>query len=1241
MPFRTTVLQATLVLALTSCKSKPTDSTTSAEGTVTVARVESGTPERPGAEHCEHKGQACMPLAPSQKIAARGWVRTLAGGKVSLDFGHGRRVDLDSLSQLELDRHIARLERGQFSVDSTPLISKDPSPPLLFSVSGRDFQADPQRPTTTSLRVDGGETLLTVRRGQLHAPGLPEPPQSGQSLRLTQARAFRIANDGGELPDLLPVAPRTAELGTWLSPGTDGAARGLGTMSARLPNTEEKRDGVRLLKHHVKVRIIDGYAYTQIEEEFENTTPHVLEGQYRFAVPADASLSRLGLWVDDRLMEGEMLERKRARAIYTSIVDRPIPRDPALLEWENGGTMSLKVFPILPHKTRRVLLAYHQTLSAEGGLLRYVLPLSLGPDRRTPIEEFSIEVTAQDRHAGLGSPLVRAYDTKVESRGEQQLVSYAARAFIPHADFEVTIPRTEHDAAQLSAHVTEWGAVDALLSQLVPSSPSSRPQVPAIARTSPPVATAGYFGLRLRVDLPSDNPRPGFSAVERAIVIDTSHSQSKETIAAQAELAFGMLLEMDPDEPFVLLSCDSACESWVSTRARAPAANESTGDLPARLVGARDFLRNLKPGGASDIAGALAAAAVHLERLGSTNRTRQVIYMGDGRASAGELSALAIKQRVSSLLARAQVELRLVAVGHAIDHDLLRGIAIELGATLDSLQSGVSLEQRVWEISSALRRPILLQPRLELPRGLIAVESQALPALRLGQELLVVGELLDLQGGAVVLTGTLAGRPYRLEKSVRFSASERTQNPMIPSLWARNRISLLQSLEPTDDVRAQIVDLSTRYRTMSRYTSFLVLENDAMYQDFGITRPEREKMVDEVTSFIDQRAPEFDQPTAQAKDELPFEPQQRHAAPAAERAAKKPSAAPASPPASSPAPKRSRSEGGPLDLEVGRMAASGSSVAAPKGRSDDAPFAPEPLGEASKSPPPRGGLHLRRVQKFHVQTRVADDAWRTWSDEHLAAVEQSWRADPESRARNEAWIRALLQNGRFAQALSAAEHFFSLDPDSPVAARLLAWSSVVHEDRERARLMLDVQAEQAPEQLELHLQAARAFAAAGDEVRACAHRRSSADLRRASALPKDSAPQDLIAAATREADQCWREVTQATPAEHPFPVSTGDAGALEVWVECDAGTSPLDCPAPVIVTPLGEVYSPWTPGPGKTDRARVTLLRLSSGSYFVLVVGGAPGVSGKVRVSGKGSDSAIPFSGGALHTVAQVQIAYY
>lgn len=106
------------------------------------------------------------------------------------------------------------------------------------------------------------------------------------------------------------------------------------------------------------------------EHVFRNDTDERLEGTFRFPLPAGAFPIGLAMEIDGRLVEGELVEREKARKAYEAIVDQML--DPALLEWESGQSFKLRVFPIEPKSTKRVVLRYIAPLQRSEGGLRFV-----------------------------------------------------------------------------------------------------------------------------------------------------------------------------------------------------------------------------------------------------------------------------------------------------------------------------------------------------------------------------------------------------------------------------------------------------------------------------------------------------------------------------------------------------------------------------------------------------------------------------------------------------------------------------------------------------------------------------------------------------------------------------------------------------------------------------------------------------------------------------------------------------
>jgi hypothetical protein len=136
-----------------------------------------------------------------------------------------------------------------------------------------------------------------------------------------------------------------------------------------LKNSNARLEGIT---HHIDVHIEDGFARTTIDQTYFNSAFTRQEGTYYIPLPPDASISRLAMDVNGQLMEGGMAEQARARNVYESIVRKQ--RDPVLLEWIDGNTFKMRVFPIEPREHKRIILSYTQRLQSTDGQLTYRFP---------------------------------------------------------------------------------------------------------------------------------------------------------------------------------------------------------------------------------------------------------------------------------------------------------------------------------------------------------------------------------------------------------------------------------------------------------------------------------------------------------------------------------------------------------------------------------------------------------------------------------------------------------------------------------------------------------------------------------------------------------------------------------------------------------------------------------------------------------------------------------------------------
>src|SRR5688572_14872106 len=150
------------------------------------------------------------------------------------------------------------------------------------------------------------------------------------------------------------------ELADW-SLALDRADDGAGVGRLEAPGRDAAHPELLALRRvKVDVRTAGDLAITSVEHTFYNPSDQNREATFRFPVPEGALLTGLAMEVHGEMMEGEIVEREKAREVYEKIVDSM--QDPALLEWEEGNWFKLRVFPVEAQAEKRVIIRYASPL---------------------------------------------------------------------------------------------------------------------------------------------------------------------------------------------------------------------------------------------------------------------------------------------------------------------------------------------------------------------------------------------------------------------------------------------------------------------------------------------------------------------------------------------------------------------------------------------------------------------------------------------------------------------------------------------------------------------------------------------------------------------------------------------------------------------------------------------------------------------------------------------------------------
>ncbi len=731
------------------------------------------------------------PLAEGAAIASGVSIATDRKQRARLEMNDGSVLVLDRDTEIELDgAPLTRTVHVKHGVVAFDVAHKDNlAPAKIITERGEVLVVG----TELTVTATDDTTDVQVTRGSVRAKaegGRDVTVEAGQEALLS-ARGVDVGPSA--------VGARAADDGLLgeKKPNDESEAGGVGELRARRPGHADENDrALRVENHAVKVRIAGAMARTEIEETFSNDTNDDLEGIYRFPVPAGALVDRLALDVDGNLQEGAFVEKTRAEKILkgaianataipqaqSDIVWVPGPwRDPALLEWQQGGRFQLRIFPIPKHGSRRVVLGYTQTVDASLGVRRYVYPLPSAGDVR--MDHFSVD--AQVLGAD-GEVHARGYD--LAQNGDK--LSFQESAFKPSGDL-----RIEYTLANRKSELSTWtfdsGEKFAAL--------AIRPRLPANAESKPR---------------------------DWVVVVDDGRSMFGERFVRASRVAVSLAQTLDRRDRISVLACDVACR------------RNSAGFVPAGATAAKalaDFLSPIVPDGASDLASAVRSATATSE----AGRELRVVVVSDGVASAGYKRAQNLEAEVRDASPSDGAVLA-VPVGADADMAALASIARGGGGVVVPYSPGERTEDVALALAGAGAGALLRDAKIELPQGFESVAPSVLPTMRVGGETYVVAKMSSAHvQGDVVLRGTAGGEPFEARYPIDVTASTDVGNAFVPRLFASLRIADLErsSTGVVDDAsRTEAVALSQKLAVPSRFTSLLVLESEAMFRAFGIDR---------------------------------------------------------------------------------------------------------------------------------------------------------------------------------------------------------------------------------------------------------------------------------------------------------------------------------------------------------------------------------------------------------------------
>ncbi len=186
------------------------------------------------------------------------------------------------------------------------------------------------------------------------------------------------------------VFPAPAQQSTNVAAGTGAANPSLRASVGGVRSAANERD-LGLKRFDVAVTLRGAIAETTVTASFANPTSETLEGEFRLRLPTGAIVTGYALDIGGQLVDGVLVDRPQAKAVYEARVRRQV--DPGVAEVAADGAFSTRVFPIAPGAGRKIQLSFVTPVDPDTGLR---LPLIFA----APSEGWTVQIAM----AGVTAP---------------------------------------------------------------------------------------------------------------------------------------------------------------------------------------------------------------------------------------------------------------------------------------------------------------------------------------------------------------------------------------------------------------------------------------------------------------------------------------------------------------------------------------------------------------------------------------------------------------------------------------------------------------------------------------------------------------------------------------------------------------------------------------------------------------------------------------------------------------------
>jgi Ca-activated chloride channel family protein len=603
----------------------------------------------------------------------------------------------------------------------------------------------------------------------------------------------------------------------------------------------------------VQAKITGLIADVELTQRFVNPHDDPIEATYVFPLPDRGAVTRMRMEADDRVVEGVLEERSKARAAYSQAI--AAGKRASIAEEERPDVFTMSVGNIVPGERVTIRLTIAQPLPYEDGAATFRFPLVVAPryipgsaldgdqvgdgyaqdtdavpdaSRITPPVllpgfpnpvQLSIDVDIDPGGLPLGD--VRCSLHEVNTEGSRITMRPGARA---DRDFILRLAygEAETSATACVVHIDEPAtdreptADREPAADRVPATDQDADREPAADRVpatdqdadrEPAAASGGTFRLTVLPPASSTAARPR----DIVIVLDRSGSMAGWKIVAARRAAARIVDTLTDADRFAVLTFDNVVErpTW----------------LPSGLVDATDrhryraveHLARVEARGGTEMLTPLHEA---VGLLTDAERDRVIVLVTDGQVGNEDQLLRELTPSMSG------IRVHTIGIDRGVNSGFLTRLAGAGGGRCELVESEDRLDEAASKIHHRIAAPLLTGLRLsgaEIVPDTVA--PARLPDLFPGVPAVISGRW---SGSARVATAkvTVSGRTADGSDWSAEVPVTAVTNPALTAVWARAHLRDLEDRYVVgESIEDRIVATSLKFGVLCRFTAYVAVDS--------------------------------------------------------------------------------------------------------------------------------------------------------------------------------------------------------------------------------------------------------------------------------------------------------------------------------------------------------------------------------------------------------------------------------